>query len=277
MIKIPYAGYNFYHQNGWEIYRPDGIRWYSIIFIRNPFYYAEYGDEDRMVFVDRPGFLFYRPKDHEHFYYKDAPYTDDWIHLDDESGELEALFKDLKLEFSKALVLYDSSEAGSIMQTIAAEVRKKGANHDAIIDSLARLLIYKISDLRDSSEEQKKEFRSGTLESYRNRFNALRGRIYQGGEAARIGNVSELAAEMNMSISYFQHVYKALFGVPVTKDLIISRIEYASYLLRNHNAGIAETAAICGYESIEHFNRQFKKIKGSSPTDYIKEYRNNPG
>ncbi len=268
MIRIPYAGYNYYHQDGWEINRPNGIRFYSIIQIRNPFYYEEGG---KTVYVDRTGFLFYRPLDPEHFYYKDGPYTDDWIHLEDDNGELDELFEKLGLEFAKALIVYDSSEASAIMQSIAAEVRKKSSNHDFIMDSLARLLIYKIADAKAESVNPKKDFASGTLESYRPAFNRLRGRIYQGGEAARIENVSDLADEMNMSISYFQHVYKALYGVPVTKDLIISRIEYAAYLLRNRNAGISEIAASCGYESIEHFNRQFKKLKGCSPTDYVKE------
>ena len=79
---------------------------------------------------------------------------------------------------------------------------------------------------------------------------------------------------MNMSVSYFQHIYKALYGVPVTRDLIIARIEYAIYLLRSRNLSIAEAASVCGYETIEHFNRQFKKEKGCSPTDYMKEHRN---
>ena len=268
MIKIPYAGYNYFHQDGWEINRPNGIRFYSIIRIRNPFYYLENG---RIVFVDRAAFLFYRPSDPELFYYKDGPYTDDWIHLEAEEGELEELFDSLGLKFARALVVYDSSEASAIMQSIAAEARKKSSNHDMIMDSLARLLIYKIADSKGESVDPKRDFTSGTLESYRPAFNRLRGRIYQGGEAARIENVSVLAEEMNMSVSYFQLVYKALYGVPVTRDLIVSRIEYAAYLLRNRNAGIAVIAAACGYDSVEHFNRQFKKLKGCSPTDYVKE------
>jgi AraC family transcriptional regulator of arabinose operon len=272
MIDVPYAGYNYYHQDGWEIHRPDGIRHYTIVFIRNPFYYVEkHGDTLSTVYVERPSFLFYRPADYQHFYRKNDPYTDDWIHFSDDSDECEILFDQLGLPFSKAVTLYDSSEPSSIMQMIAAEARKSSEHHNMIMDSLIRILLYKISDLYSKNEDNKIDFTSGAIESYRRRFNILRNRIYQGGEAARIKEVSDLASEMNMSISYFQHVYKALYGVPVTKDLIISRIEYASYLLLNQNRSIAETAAICGYDSIEHFNRQFKRLKGCSPGDYQKE------
>ena len=273
MINVPYAGYNFFHQDGWEITRPDGIRHYTIIFIRNPFYYViKDGDELKTIYVERPSFLFYRPSDHQHFYRRNAPYTDDWIHFIGDEKEIDKLFEDLGLPFSKALTLYDSSEPSSIMQMIAAEARKNSDHHDMIMDSLIRILLYKISDLHGRGDDAGMDFTSGTIESYRRRFNILRNRIYQGGEAARIKEVSELAEEMNMSVSYFQHVYKALYGVPVTKDIIISRIEYASYLLLNQNEGISETAAICGYDSVEHFNRQFKKIKGCSPGDYKKSH-----
>lgn len=273
MIEVPYAGYNYYHQDGWEIYRPDGIRHYSIIFIRNPFYYVvKNGESLRTIYVERPSFIFYRPTDYQHFYLRNAPYTDDWMHFIDDSDECENLFNELGLPFSKALTLHDSSEPSSIMQMIAAEARKNSEHHGMIMDSLIRILLYKISDLYSKNEDNKIDFTSGAIESYRRRFNILRNRIYQGGEAARIKEVSELADEMNMSISYFQHVYKALYGVPVSRDLIISRIEYASYLLLNQNTGIAQAAAICGYDSVEHFNRQFKKIKGCSPGEYKKSH-----
>ena len=273
MINVPYAGYNYYHQDGWEITRPNGIRHYTIVFIRNPFYYVvKEGDELKTIYVERPSFLFYRPSDYQHFYLRNAPYTDDWMHFIGDEKEIDKLFEDLGLPFSKALTLYDSSEPSSIMQMIAAEARKTSDHHDMIMDSLIRILLYKISDLHGKGDDAGMDFASGTIESYRRRFNILRNRIYQGGEAARITGVAELADEMNMSVSYFQHVYKALYGVPVTKDIIISRIEYASYLLLNQNEGISETATICGYDSVEHFNRQFKKIKGCSPGDYKKSH-----
>ena len=273
MINVPYAGYNFFHQDGWEITRPDGIRHYTIVYIRNPFFYVvKKGEELNTIHVERPSFLFYRPSDYQHFYLRNAPYTDDWIHFIGDEKEIDKLFEDLGLEFSKALTLYDSSEPSSIMQMIAAEARKNSEHHDKIMDSLIRILLYKISDIKKKNIDNAIDFTSGTIEGYRRRFNILRNRIYQGGEAARIREVSDLAEEMNMSVSYFQHVYKALYGVSVTKDIIISRIEYASYLLLNQNTTISETAALCGYDSIEHFNRQFKKVKGCSPSEYKKSH-----
>ena len=69
-----------------------------------------------------------------------------------------------------------------------------------------------------------------------------------------------------MSLSYFEHVYKELFHVPVTKDIIKSRISYARYLLRSTDNSIQDIARYCGYENIEQVNRQFKATVGYTPT-----------
>ena len=82
--------------------------------------------------------------------------------------------------------------------------------------------------------------------------------------------VDLLAAQMHLSTSYFQHIYKALFGVSVLHDVITARIEYAGYLMQNSGDPINRIAAACGYDNIEHFTRQFRKLKGYSPRQYQK-------
>ena len=83
-----------------------------------------------------------------------------------------------------------------------------------------------------------------------------------------ISNVNEISAGLNLSTSYFQHIYKQLFGVSVMSDIIRSRIEYACYLLSNNADSISEIAFRCGYENKEHFTRQFKEITGFTPRQY---------
>ncbi|MDY5179916.1 helix-turn-helix domain-containing protein, partial [Butyribacter sp.] len=80
----------------------------------------------------------------------------------------------------------------------------------------------------------------------------------------------EIAAKLNLSTSYFQHTYKKIFGISVHQDIIKARIEHAARLLQGSNNSISEIAAICGYENLEHFSRQFKKIKGVSPQQFRK-------
>ena len=74
-----------------------------------------------------------------------------------------------------------------------------------------------------------------------------------------------------LCVSYVQHIYKELFGVPVIQDIIRSRIERACYLLTMTPDSVAHIAESCGYENVEHFNRQFKEITGFSPNQYRKK------
>lgn len=268
MFEIAGAGYNYIHSEGWDIYRPQGFPHFNVVHIRNPFYYVEGGLGTNAVFVDHPAYLIYRPQDAEHFYLNEANYADDWIHFNSIGEDAEDFFREIDLPLARVIHFCGNSESSNMHQQIAAEYWKKGIHHEHIMDSMLRTYLYKLSDLYHLQCENQTDFATGTYESYRPRFDELRSRIYQGGEAARITSVDALAAEMNMSISYFQHLYKALYGVPVTKDLINARIEYAAYLLQNYNQTINNIATDCGYESIEHFNRQFRKIKGCSPSEF---------
>jgi AraC-like DNA-binding protein len=54
----------------------------------------------------------------------------------------------------------------------------------------------------------------------------------------------------------------------VTKDIIKARIGYARYLLRSSGNSVQDIASYCGYENIEHFNRQFKATVGCTPTQF---------
>ncbi|MHA2856026.1 helix-turn-helix domain-containing protein [Paenibacillus lautus] len=73
---------------------------------------------------------------------------------------------------------------------------------------------------------------------------------------------------MNMSRSYFQHKYKQIFGISVINDIILNRLGYASYLLKNTSYAISHISGICGYENDVHFMRQFKKYVGLTPSEY---------
>ena len=103
---------------------------------------------------------------------------------------------------------------------------------------------------------------------FRSEFSKLRQHLYNY-EYVPSG-AKEIADGLGLSTSYFQHTYKKIFGVSVHQDIIKARIEHAARLLQGSNDSISEIAAICGYENLEHFSRQFKKIKGMSPQQFRK-------
>ena len=129
------------------------------------------------------------------------------------------------------------------------------------MDARLKTIFYKYSDIYHL------EIRlSDKLKQHRKNFSEIRNNIYNNNLPKP--TVNELAAELNMSVSYFQHIYKELFGVSVIQDIIKSRIEKACYLLLITQDPISKIAESCGYENIEHFNRQFKAITGFTPSQY---------
>lgn len=59
-----------------------------------------------------------------------------------------------------------------------------------------------------------------------------------------------------------------LFLTSPMDDLISERIDRARWLLRNEPISVTAVAERCGFASIYHFSRTFKKRVGSSPTQF---------
>ena len=82
--------------------------------------------------------------------------------------------------------------------------------------------------------------------------------------------LDSIAAEANMSLSYFSTVFKKLNGVTVWEYITNQRIEKAEYLLETTNIPIIEISENCGFNNISNFNRAFRKITGRTPRNYRK-------
>ena len=99
---------------------------------------------------------------------------------------------------------------------------------------------------------------------------ALRAKIYN---IPNFGwTVENMAHSMILSESYFQHLYKQIFGISPLGDVICARIDRAQYLLSSTDYKLNRIAAECGYKSDIHFMRQFKKEIGITPSEYRKRF-----
>ncbi len=82
------------------------------------------------------------------------------------------------------------------------------------------------------------------------------------GEELRIG---EMAARCGLSADRFARIFKRETGANFQTYLHRRRIDRARELLARTDWRIAEIAFACGFESIPHFNRIFRRIAGHSP------------
>jgi AraC-like DNA-binding protein len=82
--------------------------------------------------------------------------------------------------------------------------------------------------------------------------------------------VDHMAKYTHMVPQSFCRWFKKHAGHSFTSFLNQSRVQQACQLLINTDDNIQAIAFDCGFESISHFNRTFKKIKGVSPSNYRK-------
>ncbi|MBM7565493.1 AraC family transcriptional regulator [Paenibacillus sacheonensis] len=81
-------------------------------------------------------------------------------------------------------------------------------------------------------------------------------------------SLTELASHASVSPSYFSRIFKQHTGLGLTEYIITKRIMHAKELLTETDSTVAEIAAACGFESLPHFYRMFKKFAGLTPAHY---------
>jgi two-component system response regulator YesN len=83
--------------------------------------------------------------------------------------------------------------------------------------------------------------------------------------------VSQCAAQVHLSASYFSSLFKRVTGMTVTQYTTAERIHKAKQLLVE-GAQVQEVATAVGYEERRYFSEMFKKITGQTPSEFRAGY-----
>jgi AraC-like DNA-binding protein len=81
-------------------------------------------------------------------------------------------------------------------------------------------------------------------------------------------NIGDLAAQLHLSPSHLQRLFKRETGVRLGEWLIAQRLEEAAYLLANSYLSVKEIARSAGYEHVSSFIRAFERRYVLTPTRY---------
>jgi AraC-like DNA-binding protein len=86
--------------------------------------------------------------------------------------------------------------------------------------------------------------------------------------------IKELLDITNMSNTSFYAAFKQIYRMPFKEYLLNIRVGYAcKLLLTDPSQNISGIAYESGYGNISNFNRQFKKIKGITPSQFQKQIK----
>lgn len=189
----------------------------------------------------------------------ETPIVHDWMHFDGDASELRSL-SNLELD-----TIYYPSHSEFITQlTKEMETEFYGERQDR-----KRLIELKFEELmiklgRAVSGEAESVFAPETNE----KFSQLRERMFS--SLGEKWPVERMAREVGLSKSRFFSIYKAIYGISPTADVIEARVNAAKNMLFYGKKSIQEIAASLGYDNTTHFIRQFKKETGYSPASYRK-------
>ena len=81
-------------------------------------------------------------------------------------------------------------------------------------------------------------------------------------------DLNEISCLAAMSPASFCRFFKSKTGKTLKNYIMDMRIGYACKLLSLDNMNISQISTECGFDTISHFNKSFKKNTGFTPTEY---------
>ena len=80
--------------------------------------------------------------------------------------------------------------------------------------------------------------------------------------------LTEMAQAVELSPTYFSRMFRQSTGETPHQFVLRNRIERAKEMLREAEARVLDVAVACGFKTQQHFARVFRRICGTSPTEY---------
>jgi AraC-like DNA-binding protein len=81
-------------------------------------------------------------------------------------------------------------------------------------------------------------------------------------------SLTQVARAVNISPNYLSEKFKQVTGIKFVDHVARTRFEKARILLHDTGLRVSEVAFAVGFQSLSQFNRVFKRLAGTSPTQY---------
>lgn len=259
-MKLQTIGLNIRHIGDFCINRPHGSGDYLLIVFKTN---ALLTIDDQEIMVSPDSCILYKKGTKQLYGTCGKTYVNHYIHF--ECCD-DMYITQQEITFDTPFLLPNPIEIEEILKMISREQISLSSRKEENIDLLLKLLLLKISDHVSYSIVQ-----SDNLQHHEE-LTALRAEIYS--NAGKYNSNQELARKLNLSISHFQMVYHAQFGISCYDDLLTAKVMSAQHYLNKTTLSIKEIALLCGYENDTCFMRIFKQRTSLTPTQYRNKLRN---
>lgn len=257
MILVSNCGFDSRHLAGFDIRRPNGNGFYTLMFIRTEAFFEIGGQiintpPNTAVLYDKTAYV--------HYGCHTQTYSDDWVRFD--FAEEENLVEKLALPLNHPFPLIDTTLLTEYIKIIVSKNFSTHLYKEQLIDALMHALLYSLAGQIHASEDERRK----------NKYFLLLSQIRMNIRNAphKKWDVASIAREANLSPTHFQRLYKSFFDTTCIQDIIQSRIKNAQFYLETKDMTIQALSVFCGYDNELHFMRQFKKYTGMTPSAYRK-------
>ncbi|MBQ8835081.1 MAG: helix-turn-helix domain-containing protein [Oscillospiraceae bacterium] len=263
MYTVIRGGYNAKHPKSFVLSRPQGVKNYVILHVTSP---AHFQIGERKFDVLSNSMILIRPNIPYQYCAADHEYKNDWIHFACDQDSFESNYAHL---CCRPIPIHNSLHFAQYFQHIIWEFNYAPSDlKQSNLDMLFQIMLNKLI------QEDREEACAKSYSPYAAKLRDLR--LTMQFQSNKNFTPEELSSQLNISPSYFQHLYKDFFGISFKKDLINMRLEHARELIANTSLTFEQIALMSGYSNQIHFYRQFKAHTGMTPKEYRLSIRIKP-
>lgn len=257
MLRVIRCRHEWPEKAGFILDRKNGTGDYVFLHFKNP---VELLCAGRKVSLPTDACIIYSPGT-PHWFHSEQPLIHDWIHFDGQADEMLSRFG---LMPDTVYAPDDGVTITKLVQQLEMETcserRYSAEMSDAI---LTELFIHISRDIVRGSAG--KPLKPDLYDAFKN----LRIEVFS--SLAENWTIPLMASRVHLSESRFYVLYKQIFGISPTNDIINARIDKAKTLLAEGRYTNAELSSLIGYRNEYHFIRQFRKAVGTTPKTYAKK------
>lgn len=260
-MRIGAIGYNHSHGSDFKLAYPEGPGCWLLLLVRTP---ADFTIAGETLRAEKNSFLLLSKDTPCSYRAAGASYADDWLYAAAEEGDTQML-EAFGVPRDKPVVMKNFSELSRLMHIMTCEHYSAECFHEQLEARYLEIFLMQVGRMA----KERGSVSSKLLQERNTKLTHLRSRIFNAPD--ELTDVDGMAAEVGMSRSGFQHLYKRVFGVNVMEDVIAGRTECAKRLLVTTRLTVREIGVQCGYTNEYSFMRQFKERTGVTPSEYRNE------
>lgn len=240
-------------------WRPKGRLDYQLLYIVSGKGHFYFHGEDRVVYAGRMVLIQPRQEQRYEYFGEDKPEVY-WVHFT--GSDVKNILRSYNIPMDDPIFYSGASSTYAyLFKEMIHELQACRVGYEELLTMYLKQIFLLVQRTRMEERPTVSTYIQEEMEYARRYFNEHYNEPI---------SIQEYAESRNMSVCWFQRNFKQIVKHTPMQYLLTIRVNNAASLLETTNYGLAEIAAIVGYEDPLYFSRLFHKIKGVSPRDYRK-------